>query len=54
MKKYLVLFAVIGLLIATPIKADTTSYTDWIWLNGSWIYLGSDPYEPPPPPPVVK
>jgi len=54
MKKLLVLCAVIGLLTAAPLKADNTTYAYWVWLNGTWVSLGTDPYEPPPPPPPIK
>ena len=53
MKKLLVLFALAGLLLTTPLKADNTVHPDWIWINGLWVYVGSgDPEEPPPPPPL--
>jgi len=36
-------------LLTTPAFADDP-YLYWVWLNGSWVWVGSgDPSDPPPP-----
>jgi len=44
--------AVIALsLLSNPVFADGDPYKDWVWLNGAWLYTGTDP-DPQPPPPI--
>mgnify|MGYP006885996505 CR=1 FL=1 len=38
-------------LLSKPVFADVDPYHDWVWLNGIWIYTGTDP-DPQPPAPV--
>lgn len=38
-------------LLSSPVFADGGSYHDWVWINGTWLYTGTDP-DPQPPPPI--
>jgi len=51
MKKFLSVLAIIGFLILTPLYGDGDPlYPDWEWINGVWIYTGTEVPPPPPPP----
>ncbi|MDD3043997.1 MAG: hypothetical protein PHF33_00870 [Candidatus Delongbacteria bacterium] len=48
------LFAIVIIalsLLANNAFADETVCPDWVWINGTWVYTGTDP-NPQPPPPV--
>ena len=53
MKRLLVLFAIIGMLFASSLRAEEILIGDWLWNGTIWVYTGSDPDpgDPPPPPP---
>ena len=38
-------------LLSSPVFAVSDPYQDWVLLNGTWIYTGTDP-DPQPPPPI--
>ena len=56
MKKLLAVLAIAGSLLLAPLHADEPLYTDWVWLNGGWVYTGTlnPPPLPPPNPPTGK
>lgn len=54
MKKMLLSMAIAGLLFSAPLKADEPVYTDWLIVNGIWIYVGAGDPEDPQLPPAIK
>lgn len=51
MKKLFTIAIIAILLLASSAFADETTYPDWEWFNGQWVYTGTNPLPPPPPPP---
>ena len=51
MKKLLAAVLIALTLLAVPVYGDGVDpYADWEWINGMWVYVGSNPNPPPPPP----
>ncbi len=50
MKKLLTALIIAAALFSGSICADENPYPDWIWLNNSWVYVGTENPSPSPPP----
>ncbi|MFA7124012.1 MAG: hypothetical protein WC212_08235 [Candidatus Delongbacteria bacterium] len=51
MKKLLAIALIALALLAGTVNGDGGGYyPDWEWINGVWVYVGSNPNPPPPPP----
>lgn len=50
MKRFLSVLAIVGILLITPLYGDGSPYPDWEWINGVWVYIGTEVPAPPPPP----
>lgn len=52
MKKLLAVALIALALLAVPVYGNGSAYyPDWEWINGMWVYVGTDP-DPQPPPPI--
>lgn len=53
MKKLLTVLLIAAALFSGILTADESPlYPDWVWINSTWVYTGTE--NPPPPPPPIK
>lgn len=50
MKRLIAVTLIALSLLTTSAFAEGNPNNDWVWLNGYWVYTGTDPVPPPPPP----